>query len=157
LAAAPEQSLRIFDVNLRGDFYSRAVIERSLGLANALKLNDGELATLAEMFSLDGSPRNQIQKIAEAFQLKIVALTCGEKGSSIYSEAVWSEQLPAPTPVVDTVGAGDSFTAALVIGLLAKMPLQDIHTFANDVAGFVCSQPGATPALPEVFQNKCQV
>ena len=156
LAAAPEESLRIFDVNLRGDFYSRAVIEQSLGVANALKLNDGELAILAELFAIDGSPRIQIQWLAEKFQLKMVALTSGEKGSSIYSGADWSEQLPAPTAVVDTVGAGDAFTAALVMGLLAKMPLQHAHAFANNVASFVCSQPGATPVLPLSLRDKCQ-
>jgi fructokinase len=157
LAMAPADALRIFDVNLRGSFYSRDLIDQSLGLANVLKLNSDELPILAEMFSVGGATRSQIQSLAEMFQLKMVALTCGEKGSLVYAEGVWSEQLPKPTPVVDTVGAGDSFTAALVMGLLAGMPLQDFHAFASDVAGFVCTQPGATPALPQAFRNKCDV
>lgn len=157
LAAASVEAFRIFDVNLRGNFYSREVIEQSLRLANILKLNNDELSTLAEMFSIGGSMRSQIHSLAEMFQLKIIALTCGEKGSLIYTKGIWSEQLPKPTPVVDTVGAGDSFTAALVMGLLARRTLEDIHSLANDLAGFVCSQPGATPPLPEAFRNKCQI
>jgi fructokinase len=157
LAVASADALRIFDVNLRGSFYSRDVIDQSLALANVLKLNSDELPILGEMFSIGGgTPRSQIQSLAKMFQLRIVALTCGEKGSLIYAEGVWSEQVPAPTPVVDTVGAGDSFTAALVMGLLAGMPLQDAHAFANEVSTFVCSQPGATPALPQAFRNRCQ-
>jgi fructokinase len=154
LAAAPKEALRIFDVNLRDNFYSREVVERSLRLANGLKLNSDELAVLVEMFSIEEGVRRQIQSLAEMFQLKIVALTRGEKGSLIYAGGAWSEQLPKPTPVMDTVGAGDSFAAALVMGLLARMPLEDIHLLAGDLAAFVCSQPGATPALPEAFRDR---
>jgi fructokinase len=157
LAAAPAEALRVFDINLRDRFYSREIIQQSLGLANVLKLNSDELVVLADMFSVPGSLRKQIQRLADMFQLRIIALTCGEKRSLLYAEGVWSEQIPAPTPVVDTVGAGDSFTAALVIGLLARMPLEEIHSFANAVAGFVCSQPGATPALPQSLRGKCQI
>jgi fructokinase len=157
LAAAPVEALRIYDVNLRDNFYSQELIERSLRLANVLKLNNDELTILAEMFSINGAMRTQIESFAEKFQLNIIALTFGEKGSLIYSKGVWSEQLPQPTPIVDTVGAGDAFAAALVMGLLARMPLKDIHSLANDVACFVCSQPGATPALPEAFRKKCQI
>jgi len=157
LAAAPSDVLRIFDVNLRGNFYSRELVDQSLTLANVLKLNSDELPILAEMFSIHGTHRTQIQSLAEMFQLKCVALTCGDRGSFIYAGGVWSEQLPKPTPVVDTIGAGDSFTAALAMGLLAGMRLEEIHTFANEVAAFVCSQPGATPALPRDFRNRCQV
>lgn len=158
LAAAPTEALRIFDVNLRDNFYSRAVVECSLHLANVLKLNNDELTILTEMFSINGSTmRSQIQSLAEMFQLHVVALTFGEKGSLIYSNGAWSEQLPQTTVVVDTVGAGDSFAAALTMGLLARMPLKDIHSLANDVACFVCSQPGATPVLPETFRKKCQI
>lgn len=157
VAAAPADALRILDVNLRGSFYSRDLIDQSLALANILKLNSDELPILAEMFSIDGTPRSQMQSLAEMFQLRIAALTCGEKGSLIYADGVWLEQVPAPTPVVDTVGAGDAFTAALTMGLLAAMPLEDAHAFANEVSAFVCSQPGATPALPQGFRNRCQI
>jgi fructokinase len=157
LAVAPTEAVRILDVNIRENFYSREIVERSLRLANVLKLNNDELKILAEMFSLDGAMRGQIAFLAEMFQLNVIALTFGERGSFIYAKGTWSEQVPAPAHIVDTVGAGDSFVAALVMGLLTKMPLEDLHSLANDVASFVCSQPGATPVLPEAFRKKCQI
>lgn len=157
LAGVPSEAFRIFDVNLRDAFYSRAVVEQSLGLANVLKLNSDELAILSQLFSMDGAPRKQIQSLAERFRLKVIALTRGHEGSLIYAQGVWSEQFPEPTPVVDTVGAGDSFTAALAMGLLTGMKLKDMHSFANEIAAFVCSQAGATPALPQTFRSKCRI
>lgn len=156
LATAPTEVIRIFDVNLREGFYSRDVIDRSLGLANALKLNNEELMILADMFSITGTLRDQIRWLAERYCLRFVALTSGESGSLLYNEGRWSERCCKATLVADTVGAGDSFTAALVMGLLAKMTLSDTHAFASDVAGFVCSQSGATPTLPQSFRNRCQ-
>jgi fructokinase len=154
LAAAPAHALRIFDINLRQQFYSREIIEHSLQLANVLKLNDVELAVLAEMFSLGKSPQQQIEQLARAFGLQLVVLTRGPHGSLLYQQGRWSEQLPQPVQVVDTVGAGDAFTAALVIGLLKEMDLNEVHALASEVARYVCMQAGATPSLPEYLRNK---
>ncbi len=179
VAAAPAGSLRVFDINLRQQFYSRGVIETSLQLANVLKLNDDELPILAEMFSLPGSTedsswdadapvhtdgqfaantrtgvsalhkiKHQIERLARTFGLRLVALTRGANGSLLWQEGRWSDCASRPVTVIDTVGAGDSFTAAMVLGLLHKMDLEEINTLANEVARYVCSQPGATPALP---------
>jgi fructokinase len=178
--AAPANALKVFDINLRQKFYSREVIEESLKWANVLKLNDDELPTLAAMLGPCGagaparvpapeSPRssavppheiqpNEIQRLAQAFDLQLVALTRGPKGSLLYQvsgdQERWSDCGPRPVKVVDTVGAGDSFTAALVLGLLLKMDLDEINSIANDVAGYVCSQAGGTPELPVEFARK---
>jgi fructokinase len=168
VAAAPPQAPRVFDVNLRQNFYSRDVIEESLQLANALKLNDDELTILAAMFDLGGSAEDdsrrikyQIERLAQIFSLRLVALTRAAQGSVLYQAGgpkQWSECAPRPVNVVDTVGAGDSFTAALVLGVLHKMDLDEINAIANEVARYVCSQAGATPPLPpefaESFGNK---
>ena len=155
VAETPRDSLRVFDINLRQHFYSRQVIERSLQLANVLKLNDEELPTLAAMFGLTGSSEAQIAQLADTFRLGVVALTRGANGSLLYqkhdNEVRWSDCASRPLEVVDTVGAGDSFTAALVLGLLHEMDLDEINTLANEVARYVCSQAGATPALPVEF------
>ncbi len=156
LRAASPDALRIFDVNLRDGFHPLEVMAESLCLANVLKLNEDELVILAQLFSFEGSPRCQIQMLADRFKLKVVALTRGERGSLLYANGLWSEQKPQRVEVVDTVGAGDSFTAALALGLLGRMSLADIHAFANEVAGFVCSQRGATPPLPALLQNRCR-
>ena len=157
VASSPAQALRVFDVNLRQRFYTREVIERSLQLANVLKLNDDELPTLAAMFNLTGSTENQMESLARIFSLKVVALTRGANGSLLFQDledTKWSDCVSDPVAVVDTVGAGDSFTAALVLGLLSRMDLDEINAVANAVARYVCSQAGATPELPLEFARR---
>ena len=161
VAASPADALRVFDTNLRQQFYSRGSIAQSLQLANVLKLNDDELLSLGEMFGLAGSTERQVECLAQTFRLRVVALTRGANGSLLYQKdknaARWSDCPSRPVKVVDTVGAGDSFTAALVLGLLRKMDLDEINTLANDVARYVCSQTGATPALPVEFARRFSI
>jgi fructokinase len=152
LKAAPADSLRILDVNLRQDYYSREIIEESLALANILKVNETELARLAEMFGLPDDERGRIVELSRHFRLWMVAYTRGKDGSLLYSEGQWSERPGVPVNVADTVGAGDSFTAALALGLLAGWPLDEVHRRASDVAAYVCSQTGGTPELPEYLR-----
>lgn len=158
VAAVPADALRVFDINLRQQFYSRGVIEKSLHLATALKLNDDELPTVAAMLSLTGPPEKQIELLSQTFGLRLIALTRGANGSLLYqkdkNDARWSDCPSRPVKVVDTVGAGDSFTAALVLGLLSKMDLDEINNIANEVARYVCSQSGATPILPVEFAQR---
>lgn len=152
VAATPPQALRIFDINLRQHFYSREIIEQSLTMANVLKLNHDELPVLAAMFNLSGSTKAQMQELALRFELRLVALTRGADGSLLFSEGHWSEQAGIPAKVIDTVGAGDCFTAALAVGLLNGIPLDGINFLANQLASYVCSCPGATPPLPAHFR-----
>jgi fructokinase len=156
VAAAPPKALRVFDINLRQQFYARPVIEESLQLANVLKLNHEELPILAAMFSLRGPTRHQIERLAQTFDLHTVALTRGPDGSLLFQQEGkrWSDCTSHPVQVIDTVGAGDSFTAALVLGLLQKMDLDEINDIANELARYVCSQSGGTPSLPIEFARK---
>lgn len=149
VASASDQALRVFDINLRQQFFSREVIESSLELANVLKINDQELPVLAEMFQLTGDPGLQLARLAERFNLLMVALTRGAGGSVLFLKGVHSQSTGLPVRVVDCVGAGDAFTAALVMGMLTGCPLEEINQRANKLAGYVCSQPGATPRIPE--------
>jgi fructokinase len=149
VAAAPASALKIFDINLRQNYYTREIIEQSFALANILKLNDGELPMVAAMCGLSGTPEKQLQQLAQRFHLRLVAFTRGAQGSLLYSEGEWFDHPGVRATIKDTVGAGDSFTAALTVGLLAKMPLPEINQHANELAAFVCSQAGATPPLPE--------
>ena len=154
LTAVPTAALRVFDINLRQSFYSCEIIEQSLKLPNLLKLNDGELVAVSEMFSLRGNSEQQVKALADQFGLRAVVLTRGADGSLIYERGRWSEQRPKPVHMVDTVGAGDSFTAALVLGLLHEEDLDSAHAFAAEVARYVCSCVGATPPLPDQFRNR---
>lgn len=154
MAAAPTDALRVFDINLRQNFFSSELIEQSLRLANVLKLNDGELPILADLFNFTGSTRQQIEKLAQKFSLQLVALTRGPAGSLLFQGGQWSNCPSIPIQIVDTVGAGDAFTAALVLGLLQKLSLDEINTLADEVARHVCSCEGATPPLPKVIRDR---
>ncbi|HXI72752.1 MAG TPA: carbohydrate kinase [Verrucomicrobiae bacterium] len=149
VASTRPEALRIFDVNLRQNYFSKEIIESSLRLANILKINDEELPVLAGFFSLYGEPADQVAELARRFELQLVALTRGARGSLLYSRARYSEAKSLPVSVVDTVGAGDSFTAVLTMGLLAGWDLDRINRCANEVAAYVVSQSGATPRLPD--------
>jgi fructokinase len=148
VAATPARALRIFDVNLRPPFYSREVLEHSLRLANVLKLNDTELPVLASLFGAGGSPEAQLEGLARRFDLRAVALTRGAQGSLLRGAAGWADHPGLAAEVVDTVGAGDAFTAALALGLLLEWPLDRTNALANEVASHVCGHAGATPSLP---------
>jgi fructokinase len=149
LRAAPAESLRILDMNLRQGSYSRQIVEESLALANILKVNETELKLLAEKFGLPGDERARIAALARRFQLRLVASTRGEGGRLFHSKGRWSERPGVPVKLVDTVGAGDSFTAGVALGMLAGWSMDEINRRAGAVAAFVCSQPGGTPELPE--------
>ncbi|MDB5352053.1 MAG: sugar kinase, ribokinase [Planctomycetota bacterium] len=149
VSASRPGALRLFDVNLRPPFVDRDVIAESLTLANALKLNDHELPELAAMFGLPGDARTVMAGLADRFGLSLVALTRGAGGGLLLADGLWSDHPGQPVVVRDTIGAGDAFTAALVVGRLSGRPLDVINRHANAVAAFVCSQPGGTPTLPD--------
>lgn len=149
LSSAAAPAWRVLDVNLRQDFFAREVIEHSLKLANVLKLNDHELPVLATMFSLRGDCRQQIQMLVDRFGLKVVALTCGAGGSLMFRDGEWAQSIATAVNVKDTVGAGDAFTAAMCLGLLRGLELEEINSAANRIAAHVCACAGATPELPE--------
>ena len=154
LEMVSENCLKVFDINLRQHFYSKEIIEKSLLFANAFKLNDEELEILGEMFGLEGSDDEKCKLLIHAFNLDVLALTKGTSGSILYSEEDRSE-LPTPmVEVADTIGAGDSFTASLTMGLLQKASLKNVHQLAVDVSAFVCTQNGATPILPDNLKEK---
>ena len=148
LQEMPEKALRIFDINLRAPFYSREQIEESLGYATVLKLSDDELPVLSGYYGLEGSPIARLTALRERFDLDLVAYTRGANGSVLIGANETDETPGIEIDVVDSIGAGDSFTAALCMGLLNGWPLSRTNQFANQVAAFVCSQNGATPKFP---------
>ncbi len=147
--ATPESALRILDVNLREPFYDDSVILQSLALANVLKLNDDELPRLARINGLSGDDVDVMRQLAARHQLRYVALTRGAGGAAIVSQDEVSDLPGIPTEVADTVGAGDAFTAAITLGLLAGQDIDTVNRNAIAVASYVCSQPGATMTFPD--------
>ena len=148
LKASPAEALRIFDVNLRQTFFSQDVIAASLEQANVLKLSDEELPDLAQMFDLTGSVPEQLERLRRRFGLRLIAYTRGAEGSLLVTAHETDDHPGLACRALDTVGAGDSFTASLCMGMLGNLPLPKINHHANQVAAYVCSQAGATPTLP---------
>lgn len=149
LTRCPADAIKIYDINLRQEFYNRDIIEQSLKLCNMLKLNDDELLLLSQMFDLDGEDSDKMSSLLHHFKLKLVILTRGNAGSCLLTSDRSSEHPGISTEVVDTIGAGDSFTAAVAYGMLSGEELDKINAVANNVAAFVCSRPGAMVAIPE--------
>lgn len=151
LKAAP-QALKVYDINLRQDFYSREIIETSLALADVLKINDDELAIVSDMFGLPAGERESLTALMQAHELKLAVLTRGSQGSLILSLDDVSDLPGQPTDVVDTIGAGDSFTAAMTLAYLHGKSLDEINRYATQVAAYVCGQAGAMPVIPEQYK-----
>jgi fructokinase len=152
-ATRPE-CLRVLDINLRPPFWNEAVVIESLQLASALKLNDEELAALAGILGWKGTNEKLLQDFVTKFALDLVALTRGADGALLVTKTGERNDLPGvPTAVADTVGAGDAYTAALVVGRLSNLPLNTLNAWATKVASFVCSQPGGTPKFPAHLCN----
>lgn len=148
----PDSGLKIFDVNLRPPFFNDDTIRQSLALANVLKLNEEELPLVAQLSGVSGSQNELLQQIADTWQLRTIALTLGAEGAVLLHGGQVVSTAGIPTTIADTVGAGDSFTAALTIGLLNDWPIKEIGERATQVAAYVCSQPGATPDFPSALQ-----
>ena len=146
LDAAPADAYRIYDINLRQHYYSKELIEQSLDMANILKINDEELLTLQEMFALPVGTDEACRLLQKRYELKMVVLTGGSRFSSVYYGDGKLSTLPTPkVDVVDTVGAGDSFTGCLIASLLTGSSVEEAHRRAVDTAAYVCTTAGAWP------------
>ena len=154
ISITPENCLKFFDVNLRQAYFSKSIIKECLDLANILKLNHEELDLISKMFLSADRETTCLDDLSQHFNLDLIVLTKGKEGSRLFvdknNDSVYK---PERSQVIDTVGAGDSFSAAVAVGLLKKMPLNRINNIANTVASFVCSCEGATPIIPEKIVN----
>lgn len=146
--------LRVFDVNLRQNFYDSETIRHSLQNANLFKLNEEELPVVADLCGLSSTGEAAISELLQRFELQMIALTEGSAGAQLYTPEQHVSQAAVNVPVQDTVGAGDAFTAALTMGLLAGNRLEVILQHAVKVAAYVCTQAGATPRLPAELINR---
>lgn len=151
IGAADDRCLRVFDVNLRQSFYDAPLLQETMAMSDVLKLNEHELPVVASLCRMKGGETDVLRTLLEEYRLELIALTKGEKGSRLVS-ANTDSSLPGPAvTVADTVGAGDAFTAALIIGLLKHVPLPTVHSCASELAAYVCTREGATPQLtPEI-------
>jgi len=145
----PDKALRVCDLNLRQKFYTPQIIDASLALCSILKLNEEELSILSGIYQLTGPIDDRLRRLRDGHNLEMVILTRGAQGSLLLSDTRLSRSAGKPATVVDTVGAGDAFTAAVVIGSLLGRDLDEIHETAAGLAAHVCGQAGAMPVVPE--------
>lgn len=146
LKQAPENAYKLFDVNLRCGYYSRELINELLLLANVFKINDEEMTVVKKLFDLNMSDEAACRWFIDAYGLKYLIFTAGEKYSVMYAADGETSYLETPkVKVADTVGAGDSFSAGFVMGLLSGKTLSEAHKQAVSTAAFVCTKSGAWP------------
>ena len=142
----PKDCLKIFDINLRQQFFTKNVIEESLKRCNVLKINDEEVVTVSHLFGYEGlDMRETCQKILSTYGLQMLVLTCGTNGSYVFTPSIMSFQDTPKVEVADTVGAGDSFTGSFCAAILNGKSIEEAHKIAVKVSAYVCTQNGAMP------------
>ncbi len=146
LANKKESAKVLFDINLRQNFYTKEIIENSISHCDFLKLNEEELSIIEKLTGLS------LEQIIVKYDLELVLFTLGEEGSRIITGGKTYTQAASPTQLVDTVGAGDSFTASFVINYMNGVPVEEAQKIASDVSAFVCSHSGATVELPDQYK-----
>ncbi len=157
LDAMPDtpETLKIFDINLRQSFYTREVLCDSLRRCNILKINDEELVTISRMFGYPGIDlQDKCWILLAKYDLKMLILTCGVNGSYVFTPGHVSFIETPKVKVADTVGAGDSFTAAFTSALLKGYSVAEAHRLAVDTSAYVCTQQGAMPELPKTLTDR---
>lgn len=144
-----DDSLVVFDVNLRQGFYNKEILCDSMSRCNILKINDEELVAVSRMFGYPGIDlQDKCWILLGKYNLKMLILTCGINGSYVFTPGNVSFMPTPKVEVADTVGAGDSFTAAFIANILKGRPVAEAHAKAVQTSAFVCTKNGAMPVLP---------
>ena len=150
LDATPKDCMKIFDINLRQNFYTKEAIRASIKRCNVLKINDEELVLIGRMFGYPGLDiENKCWLILGKYNLDMLVLTCGINGSYVFTRGTMSYQPTPKVKVADTVGAGDSFTGSFCAAILYGKSVAEAHRLAVEVSAYVCTQNGAMPVLPQ--------
>ena len=157
LDAMPDDAdtLRIFDINLRQGFYTKEILCDSFRRCNILKINDEELVTVSRMFGYPGIDlQDKCWILLAKYNLKMLILTCGVNGSYVFTPGHVSFVETPKVQVADTVGAGDSFTAAFTSAILRGRSVAEAHRLAVETSAYVCTQQGAMPILPKTLTER---
>ena len=154
LDLTPDDCMKIFDINLRQQFYTKEIIQDSMHRCNILKINDEELVLIGRMFGYPGLDiENKCWLILGKYNLDMLVLTCGTNGSYVFTPGHVSFQETPKVEVADTVGAGDSFTGSFCAAILSGKSVAEAHKLAVNVSAFVCTQNGAMPVVPEELKK----
>lgn len=155
LDATPKDCLKIFDINLRQNFYNEELLLESFKRCDILKINDEELVTIGRLFGYPGlDMTNKCWLILGKYNLDALVLTCGVNGSYVFTPGAMSFLETPKVEVADTVGAGDSFTGSFCAAYLSGIAVSEAHRLAVETSAFVCTQNGAMPTLPKNFIDR---
>ena len=155
LDATPKDCLKIFDINLRQNFYNEELLLESFKRCDILKINDEELVTIGRLFGYPGlDMTNKCWLILGKYNLDALVLTCGVNGSYVFTPGAMSFLETPKVEVADTVGAGDSFTGSFCAAYLSGIHVSEAHRLAVETSAFVCTQNGAMPTLPKNFIDR---
>ena len=144
-----DDTLTVFDVNLRQGFYDKEILCNSMQRCNVLKINDEELVIISRMFGYPGIDlQDKCWILLGKYNLRMLILTCGINGSYVFTPGNVSFQPTPHVEVADTVGAGDSFTAAFIASILRGKSVPEAHSLAVRTSAYVCTCNGAMPVLP---------
>lgn len=145
IKSMPEDSLKVYDINLRQHYFDKELICANLEISDILKINDDELEIVSTMLGIEGSQVERCRAVIAQFGLRFIILTKGSKGSDVITMEKVHSIVPEKITIADTVGAGDSFTAAFIISYLKGEPIEKCHTLAGKISSYVCTKAGAMP------------
>lgn len=151
LAATKPGCLKVFDINLRQQWYDQTTIEQSLQQADCIKLNHEEVRVMCAMFGFTAADFPAACR--ERFSIPLICITRAAKGCALHTALETVDVPGSVVKVVDAVGAGDAFTAALIFARLHDWPLDATANFANAVGGLVTTRSGAMPPLKAEFEE----
>lgn len=158
LDATPPDCRKVFDVNLRQSYYTKEILDTSLSRCDILKINDAELQVIARLYDIGAwDPQRSCRELMQRFQLPILILTMGTRGSEVYWEDGRSFLETPSVRVKSAVGAGDAFTGAFLGSLLRGAGIKEAHQTAVSVAAYVCTREGAMPRIPDNLRSTLDV
>ena len=152
LADRSPEACCLYDVNLRPNCYNERVVRESMAHCDVLKISHDELPTVQQLLGHEGDLEAFIAHLMKRYHLHRMALTMGAEGSRLYTpDGCYAAAAVRNLEVVDTVGAGDAFTAILAAGYLADWPSAQILETATGLAGRICAMEGAIPDDPSFY------
>jgi fructokinase len=143
------------DVNVRKQYYTKSKLEKSFHLASIVKMNADELALMRDLFyPNEVEERFAAEKIFSKFNLSVLIITLGGDGAWAYAHKKWYKASAKEVEVSDTIGAGDSFSAAFLHAYLKGQNVQEALNLAVEMGGFVASRAGAIPEYDAMISDK---
>jgi fructokinase len=146
--------IKFFDINLRKTFYTKSIIQQSLKYADILKMNDEELPVVSNILGITGTPTAITEHIIKKYKLQGIIITAGKDGTTAYFNGREYRVTPENVPVLDTVGAGDSFSAAFLASYITGHAIPDALAAGSALADFVVSHNGALPEYDSKIKEK---